>query len=156
MNRIIVAAQSVAFLLAAQVAPVEGQTILVDATISLPPVEARVVVGPDHRVVVHQARRRYSPASTRMRAALARAERDFLLDLSRAKRRNYQRLQRAERKLRHDRRRYGRRVAQRKYRRAVRQAEYLYDQEVHRAERRYEARRREIRRRYRHRSYRYR
>ncbi len=156
MNRIIVAAQSVAFLLAAQVAPVEGQTILVDATISLPPVEARVVVGPDHRVVVHEARRRYSPASARMRAALARAERDFLRDLSRAKRRNHQRLHRAERKLRHDRRRFGPSVARRNYRRAVRLARYQYDQEVRRAERRYEARRREIRRRFRHRSYRFR
>ncbi len=156
MNRIIVAAQSVALLLAAQVAPVEGQTVLVDATVSLPPVEVRVVVGPDHGVVVHEARRRSPLANARMRQALRRAEHDFSNDLRRAKRKYHQRLQRAERKLRHHRRRYGRRVAQRKYRRAVRQAEYRYDQEVGRAERRYEARRREIRRRFRQRSYRFR
>ncbi len=156
MNRIIVAAQSVAFLLAAQVAPVEGQTMLVGATVSLPPVEARVVVGPDHGVVVHHARRHSPLAHAGMRAALRRAERDFLRDLSRAKRRNHQRLHRAERQLRHDRRRFGPGVARRNYRRAVRQARYQYDQEVRRAERRYEARRREIRRRFRHRSYRYR
>ena len=156
MNRIIVAAQSVALLLAAQVAPVEGQTILVDATVSLPPVEVRVVVGPDHGVVVHEARRRSPLANARMREALHRAQHDFSSDLRRAERKYHQRLQRAERKLRHDRRRFGRSIARRKYQRAVRQAEHRYHQEVRRAERRYEARRREIRRRFRYRSYRYR
>lgn len=156
MNRIIVAAQSVALLFATQVAPVEGQTVLVDATVSLPPVEVRVVVGPDHGVVVHGARRRSPLANARMREALRRAEHDFSNDLRRARRKYDQRLQRAERKLRHDQRRFGRSIARRKYQRAVRQAEHRYRHEVRRAERRYEARRREIRRRFRHRSYRYR
>jgi len=157
MNRIIVATHAVALLLAAQVAPVEGQTVLVDATVSLPPVEARVVVGSDHgRVRIHEARRRSPLANARMRDALRRAERDFLRDMRRAKRNLHDRLERADRKLRHDRRRFGRSVAQRKHRRAVRQAEYRYQQEVSRAERRYEASRREIRRRFRHRSYRFR
>jgi hypothetical protein len=157
MNRIIVATQAVALLLAAQVAPVEGQTILVDATVSLPPVEARVVVGPDHGgVVVHEARRRSPVGNARMREALRRAERDFLRDLRKAKNKYRQRLAQAQRKFRRDRRRFGRSVAQRKHRRAVRQAEHRYQQEVRRAEHRYEARQRQIRRRFRHRSYRFR
>lgn len=156
MNRVIVAAQSVALVLAAQVAPVEGQTVLVDATISLPPVEARVVVGPDHGVVVREARRRSPVVNSRMREALRRAERDFLRELRRAERRRDDRLDRAHGKFRRDLRRFGRSVARRKHRRAVRDAEYRYQQEVRRAERRYEARRREIRRRFRHRSYRFR
>jgi hypothetical protein len=157
MNRIIVATQAVALLLAAQVAPVEGQTILVDATVSLPPVEARVVVGSDHgRVRVPEARRRSPRANARMREALRQAERDFLRDLRRAKRNLHERLERADRKLRRDRRRFGRSVALRKHRRAVRQAEHRYQQEVRRAEYRYEARQRAIRRRFRHRSYRFR
>ncbi len=157
MNRIIVAAQCVALIVGAQVAPAVGQTVLVDATVSLQPVEARVVVELDHgRVRVPDARRRTPLANSRMRAALRQAERNFQRDLRRAKRNLHQRLVRADRKFRRDQRRLGRSAAQRKHRRAIRQAEHQYQQEVRRAEYTYEARRRDIRLRFRHRSYRFR
>ena len=99
MNRVIVATQAVALFLAAHVAPVAGQTVLVDATVSLPPVEARVVLGSDHgRVRIPDARRPTPLANARMRDALRRAERNFLRDMRRAKRNLHERLERADRK----------------------------------------------------------
>ncbi len=130
-----------------------AQQVVVDATVNVPPVEARVVVGDRGGRVYHRAGPRYR---TRRRAglprhiseALYRLEQQYHQDLRRADRRLQQRLAQAERRYRHQMHRAHwpgeRRQIRREFREAERRAYDSYEREVARAERRFLRKRAEI------------